>query len=62
MLIATVEAAFPPLASSVVSHLGWLVRDNQVLKVVSSLAISASDFEVGIPCTKTCDTGCPGER
>ena len=62
MLIMTVEAALPAVASSVVSHLGWLVRDNLVLKVVSSLAISARDLEFGIPCTKTCDTGCPGER
>jgi len=57
MLIMTVEVVLPALASSVVSHLGWLVRDNPVLKVVSSLAITARDFEVGIPCTKTCDTG-----
>jgi len=35
MLIPTVEVALPALAWSVVSHLGWLVRDNPVLKVVS---------------------------
>ena len=57
MLIRTVAAALPALASSVVSHLGWLVWDNPVLKVVRALAISASDFEVGILCTKTCDLG-----
>ena len=57
MLITTVEAVLPALVSSVVSHLGWPVRDNLMLKVVSSVAISASEFEVGIPCTKTCDTG-----
>jgi len=57
MLITTVEAVLPALASSVVSHLGWLVRDSPELKVVSSLAISARDFEVGILCTKMCDTG-----
>jgi len=57
MLITTVEAVLQALASSVVSNLGWLVRDNPVLKVVSSLAILARDFEVGIPCTKMCDSG-----
>jgi len=35
---------------------GLPVRDNPVLKVVSSVAISTRDFEVGMPCTKTCDT------
>jgi len=57
MLITTVEVDLPALASSVVSHLGWPVRDSPVLKVVSSVAIAASEFEVGILCTKTCDTG-----
>jgi len=57
MVITTVEADFPALASSVVSHLGWPVRDNPVLKVVSSVAISTRDFEVGMPCTRISDTG-----
>ena len=28
-----------------------------MLKVVSSVAISTRDFEVGVPFTRTCDTG-----
>jgi len=57
MLITTVEADLPALGLSVVSHLGCSVSYSPVLKVVSSVVIWAKVFEVGIPCTKMCDTG-----
>jgi len=57
MLIMTVEVDLLALAWSVVTHLGWPVRDSPVLKVVSCVATTGRDFNVGILCIKTGDTG-----
>ena len=49
MEMTMVEAVLVALESSEVSHLGCCVRARPVLKVVSSVAIVASELEVGMP-------------
>ena len=48
-IMVTVDADFPDLLSSVVSHLGCSARAKPVLYVVSSFLISDKEEEVGIP-------------
>ena len=55
--MATVEADLPALEVSEVSHLGWVVRANPELKVVSSVAILARECEVEDLRTSRCVTG-----
>jgi hypothetical protein len=44
-----VEAALPARESSEVSHLGCCVSASPVLKVVSSVAMMAKEWVVGMP-------------
>ena len=57
IVMTMVGAVLPAREVSVVSHLGWAVKANPKLKVVSSVAIAASEYEVGILCTRKWDTG-----
>jgi hypothetical protein len=52
-----VEAFLLACFSSDVSHLGYCARGSSVLKVVSSLPMSARAWEVGIPCIRSCAEG-----
>ena len=57
MVRTTVDATFPTRDSSVVSHLGIPARASPELKVVSSVAAVSIEYEVRIPCSKSCVTG-----
>ena len=51
--MTTVEAALLARETSEVSHLGCCVSARPVLKVVSSVAMVAKEWEVGMPCTRS---------
>src|SRR5207253_9715336 len=53
MEMTTVEAALQARESSEVSHLGCCMSARPVLKVVSSVAMVAKEWEVGMPCTRS---------
>jgi len=57
MAITIVEAVFPTLDSSKVSHLDCPARVTSVLKVDNSVAITSKELDVGSLCTKSCVTG-----
>src|SRR5437868_3994060 len=51
--MTTVEAALLARETSEVSHLGCCMSARPVLKVVSSVAMVAKEWEVGMPCTRS---------
>src|SRR5207253_9190557 len=53
MEMTTVEAALLARETSEVSHLGCCMSARPVLKVVSSVAMVAKEWEVGMPCTRS---------
>jgi hypothetical protein len=57
MVMTMVEACFPSRRDGVESHLGGCARTSPVLKVVNSLPMSAREWEVGMPCTRSCAEG-----
>jgi len=57
MTMTSVVADFPIPHFSVVSHLGCPARAKPELLVVSSVAMAAIEYEVGILCTTRCVIG-----